>query len=379
MLNRSIFRGILAATAGLILLAGTEAFAGQEKERGPATQMTRGSESSARSSSPTPSRSSATSANPSTQSRGPRFSGSRDNPRSSSRRPQTSAAVSGNSSRSGGRGDHHGYDRHRGRSYHRGGSYYSHYSYYYPRSPFYWYGFYYPFYYGSYGFGYGVPYGHYDYYGPSSGRALGALDLDVRPEKAEVYIDGRFVGVADNFDGFPSYLWLEPGTYEVAFYKEGFETVSREVKVPPGSVIDFNDQLLPGNAVKPEPPPEPVRAAASADSDFERKAEEWRDRARDYKARKEAGEAEGSLDARGEPGRLFLVVRPGDASVYLDGRFLGTGDELARLHSGLIVDPGEHEIEIVRPGYASESKTFSVAAGQELDLVLRLEGGADGA
>lgn len=347
MATPTSLQGVLAAAATVILLAAPEALASQERQ-------------------------------------GPRTRGASENPRTAPQRPATATGVSGQ--HRGSRGDHragaHRGGDHRGhhdrRGYHRrhrGGShhYTSYHHSYYPRSPFYWYGYYYPFYYGHYAYGY-PHYGRYDRYRYSSGEALGALDLDVRPEKAEVYVDGRFVGVADNFDGFPSYLWLEPGTYEIAFYKEGYETVTRAVKVPPGTEIGFEDRMVAGTAVKPEAPPEPVAAASSRERDFDRKAEEWRVRAREYKARKEAAEGSDTLDARGEPGRLFLVVRPGDASVYLDGRFLGTGNELSRLHNGLIVDPGEHEIEVVRPGYGSETKTFSVDAGEELDLSLRLEG-----
>ena len=55
-------------------------------------------------------------------------------------------------------------------------------------------------------------------------------------------------------------------------------------------------------------------------------------------------------DVRSQPGVLMLHVEPNDASVYLDGRFIGTGEELSRLRSGLIVDVGSHRLEVVRPG-----------------------------
>ncbi len=396
MSNKLTVRGILASAAGLILLVAPEAFASQQRERGPATQMNRSSGNSSRHSAAPPVRSSNSGGASRVDRNGPRAGSSRDNPRSSYREPRASAGsrgphrAGGSSSASGGSGvsrDHRGHDRGHssyGGSYgdhyygYRGSHYGSHYgSYYYPRSPFYWYGFYYPFYYSHHA--YARPY--YDHYydrGYSSGQALGALDLDVRPEKAEVYVDGRFVGVADNFDGFPSYLWLDPGTYQIAFYKEGFETITREITLPSDAVVDFNDRLVRGTAIKPEPPPEEPAAetaAATPDRDWETKAEEWRERAREYMARKGEVDRTDTMDARGEPGRVFLIVRPGDASVYLDGRFLGTGDDLSGLHSGLMVDPGEHEIEVVRPGFASESKTFSVEAGEEIDLSLRLQGG----
>ena len=49
------------------------------------------------------------------------------------------------------------------------------------------------------------------------------------------------------------------------------------------------------------------------------------------------------------------------------------GRELARLRAGLIVDPGEHRIEVVRPGRESEEQTFSVRAGEEVRLDIELD------
>ncbi len=84
-------------------------------------------------------------------------------------------------------------------------------------------------------------------------------------------------------------------------------------------------------------------------------------------------EDEPYVDARAEPVRLRLTIRPADAAVYLDGRFIGAADELVGLSVGLIVDPGEHEIEVVRPGYASETTTFTAETGEEVELTVELE------
>ena len=64
---------------------------------------------------------------------------------------------------------------------------------------------------------------------------------------------------------------------------------------------------------------------------------------------------------------------PADASIYLDGRFLGTGEELARLHSSLLVDAGSHRLQVVRPGYESVEKEFVAVAGEVVELKLKLD------
>ena len=82
-------------------------------------------------------------------------------------------------------------------------------------------------------------------------------------------------------------------------------------------------------------------------------------------------EAQGAVDQRRAPGRVRLLVEPADAVVYLDGRLVGSCEELERLHNGLMVDAGEHSLEVVRPGYATAQRTFEV--GVDEDLTLRVD------
>lgn len=242
----------------------------------------------------------------------------------------------------------------------------------------------YPYWGARWGWGpYWSHYGPYGYYGPpvrvyyAAGEGLGGLDLDVRPEKAEIYLNGQRIGVADNYDGFPTYLWLEEGTYDVVIYAEGYETIARQYSVIPGIVIDVEDRMTPGEATRPEDLPATttanrdrrLRADRERAERLEREDERWRDRAEDYRRRK----GDDGWDARAEPSRLYLSVEPRDAAVYLDGRALGTGDELSRLHAGLLVDAGEHELEVVRPGYRSKTVDFDIEEAGELRLDVELE------
>ncbi len=120
---------------------------------------------------------------------------------------------------------------------------YGHYSYYGPYS-------YYGYPHRSYAHSYGYDDQSYEGIGPS--EVLGAFDLNVKPKDTQVYLDGRYVGVTDNFDGFPRYLWLKEGTYEVVFYNDGYRTVVRDLAIYPGVVIDVRERLMPGKSVSPK-------------------------------------------------------------------------------------------------------------------------------
>lgn len=207
----------------------------------------------------------------------------------------------------------------------------------------------------------------------------GAMDLDVRPEKAQIFLDGQYVGRADDYDGFPTYLWLEEGTYDVAFYHPGYETIFRQVTIYPGVVIDFEDRMRPGESIHPEDygPTSTRRRDARIQRNREKEAAarraEQRDRWDDVTygsppARAPSAESQAASPAPtgDKVGRLYVAVLPSDAAVYLDGHFLGTAGELGQLSAGLIVEPGEHVVELVRPGYATARQTITVPPGEKV-------------
>jgi hypothetical protein len=285
-----------------------------------------------------------------------------------------------------------------------GGHWHGHGGYYYPR----WYSYYGPGwwwapygYWGGWWLGdnywpydpyyYGYPYDRgRGYYGREGGA--GALDLDISPGRTQVYLDGQYIGTVDQYDGFPTYLWLEKGTYDIAFYLDGYTTLARQVSVYPGAVIDMEDRLVPGASVRPEDLASKSHERRDARERFERERreridrgedpydedEDWRDRVRrgreDRRDRGEEIEIEDDdEDGRTEQGRVRLEVEPDDASIYLDGQFVGTAQDLANLRRGLLVEPGKHNVAVVRPGRESVEREFEVESGEELELEIELE------
>jgi hypothetical protein len=247
-----------------------------------------------------------------------------------------------------------------------------------------------PYYYPSYRH---YPYGYgYDGYGYSRNQT-GALDLDVSPGRTHVFIDGEDLGAVDRYDGWPGYLWLPRGTYDVAFYLDGFKTVSRQITIYPGTVIDIDDRMEQGTSVRPqdlatkshERRDDRLRYERQRRDDLDRQGyrddddQEWRDRVRRDRDRDRSDDMKGDRRdddgsaVRDDRGSLRLDVDPDDASVYLDGRFIGTGSDLSMMQGGLSVAPGEHRLAIVRPGHKAEEQEFRVQAGQEIKLNIRLE------
>jgi hypothetical protein len=199
---------------------------------------------------------------------------------------------------------------------------------------------------------------------------IGGLDLNVKPKKTEVYVDGEFVGLAKDFDGYPGYLWLDKGCHEITLYRPGYQTWTQRFTVRTGLVIDVRVRMVEGEAVPPSPP---AAAAPVAGSDRDRATAERPPVSGKPEPPRVAEVPVGSeRDVRADPGRLELAVSPDDASIYLDGRFLGSGRELADLHAGLVVDPGSHRLEVVRPGFEARQVDFVVASGGSVSLEVDL-------
>jgi hypothetical protein len=288
----------------------------------------------------------------------------------------------------------------RGSRSHGGGYYGGYYSpYYYP----YGYGFWPGLFWWWWGDGYDYyPYPYYRgdsrYYGRGD---VGALDLDVYPGRTEVYVDGQPLGKVDAFDGWPRYLWLPKGTYDVVFYLDGYKTIARQITIYPGSVIDIDDRMEPGESVRPENLASKSHDRRDERLRYERERrdridrgergdddEDWRDRVRRERGAVRDRDRDDDDDAdvedidvqeqtRGREnsgkGRLRLDVEPEDASVYLDGRFVGTGADLSQMRNGLPVTPGDHRLAIVRPGRKAEERQFQVKPGEEVELDVELE------
>jgi len=188
---------------------------------------------------------------------------------------------------------------------------------------------------------------------------FGAIDLNIKPKKAQVYIDGRHLGRVGSFDGFPNFLWLADGAYELTIYLPGYENMVRQIEILPNQVIEVDGRLHRGVAVRPERP-----ADLPAEAPWESRP------ARTLES--ESPTASEANDLRAEPARLVLGILPQDASVYLDGRFLGSGRELSSLRAPLIIDAGSHLLQVVHPDYATQKREFEAEAGEELVIDVEL-------
>jgi hypothetical protein len=273
-------------------------------------------------------------------------------------------------------------------------------------------------------------YGNGGYYGGGGWRSsawasrFGRVKTGVEPDEAEVWLNGKYIGTADDFDGFPDYLYLEPGSYKLEFRLGGYETWASDANVRRGEAVRLDheltrekghgrlDSFLPPSKGVPDgryfdksgQPTRPVERrvrvtvrtsegeegpvgadekkprtdveAESRDEDDDEPADVDVDVDKSPAREREVVRETPREVAKDEPApraRLRWKVTPDDAAVWVDDKYLGTADELSARPRGTLMAPGKHTVTVVRPGYESRTVTVEAEAGEAVDVVVELE------
>jgi hypothetical protein len=118
-----------------------------------------------------------------------------------------------------------------------------------PCMPYYYGCFYYDPYWWDYYYGYGYSPGYYGSGGGgyvASGDAdydTGGLKLKVKPRDAQVYVDGYFSGVVDDFDGVLQKLKLRAGAHRVELRADGYQPSIFDVLIVAGETVTYRAEL----------------------------------------------------------------------------------------------------------------------------------------
>jgi hypothetical protein len=198
----------------------------------------------------------------------------------------------------------------------------------------------------------------------------------VAPRNTQVYVDGYFVGIADDFDGVFQRLRVAPGGHEIVLHLPGHRNATQSLYLQPGATYQLKHQMEPLPAGAPEEPlPRPNPAASRAarppdrtdDTEHEPDAREPeerryppRDPERRYPPREPVDRDERTRESRF--GSLAIRVQPPDAIVMIDGtEWRGAADDDGEI---LIQVPvGRHRIELRREGYEAYATEVDVRPG----------------
>jgi hypothetical protein len=250
--------------------------------------------------------------------------------------------------------------------------YYSPYSWYWGWGGYPWYP--YPYFYGPYGdpfwHGYG-PWGYryYDNYA--------SVRVQASPRDAQVYVDGYFVGIVDDFDGVLQRLRVPAGGHEITLHLNGYRNAGEKMYLQPQSTYRFRARLEPLPAGAPQEPPPAPNPDAVRSRDYEGPGSEREPAeeppgppSRRWPARQQAEEHQAARESAF--GTLAIRVQPADAEVLVDGTpWRGAADDEGAL--AIELPAGRHQIEIRREGFASFVTELDVRAGAATPLNVMLQ------
>ena len=238
----------------------------------------------------------------------------------------------------------------------------------------YWYPYPYPYAYPPYPY----PYQQGPYYG---GDPDSSIRVEVRPRDAQVYVDGYYVGVVDDFDGIFQRLHVPAGQHEIVLYLNGFRTVHQRLDLEPDATFKLRytmERLAPGETTEPVPPPaaEPPQAPATPPG----RVPVPRRGAPPFPPREPPQPPQPPRDAPVQAagfGTLSIRVQPSNADVWIDGEKWSGSD--GGEHLLVQVSEGLHRIEVRRDGYKRFSGEVEVRRGDTtpLNVSLSSEGGAN--
>jgi hypothetical protein len=221
--------------------------------------------------------------------------------------------------------------------------------------------------------------GYYGYRGYSDNGA--ELRLEVKPKEAQVYVDGYYAGVVDDFDGVFQRLHVSPGDHELVLYLNGYRTVKQNLHLGVNQDSRVKHQMVPVAAGETtEPPPQPIARAAEPDAgeyaaDPRRPAEPQRpaDPRRPGEPRRPAPppppDQEPAEQGQGF-GSLVVRVQPAGADILIDGERWQGPEGSERLVIQL--SEGSHKIEVRKEGYVPFSTTVRVRRGETAPINVSL-------
>ena len=72
---------------------------------------------------------------------------------------------------------------------------------------------------------------------PLENAPVGGVQLDIDPRRAQVFVDGTYAGLVEEFSGYFHHLELPAGPHDIAVVAPGYEPLSFQVIVSPGATL----------------------------------------------------------------------------------------------------------------------------------------------
>jgi hypothetical protein len=206
------------------------------------------------------------------------------------------------------------------------------------------------------------------YPGPPTQGAYPAdssMRLQVKPRDTQVFVDGYYAGIADDFDGAFQRLHLEAGQHSLQLFLPGHRLHIQDLYLQPGNTFTVRHTMEPlkNGEAEPERPTGAAPAARAAPGPVPPSLPP------SPPPSDAPPPPTGSRSSADAYGAVRIRVQPGHDLVLIDGERWngGSADEME-----VQLPPGRHTIEVRKDGYRDYLTEISVKAGEttKLDVAL---------
>ena len=204
---------------------------------------------------------------------------------------------------------------------------------------------------------YGYPGYRYGAYDPAA-----SLRIDVEPREAQVFVDGYYAGLVDEFDGIFQRLRVEPGGRTITLFLEGYRTEEQHLYLRPNTDQRIRLTMRPLAPGEQSVPPVPAAGGEEAD------AETFSDAPRALPPGASPRDAPDTRPRQAPDrfGTLSLRVQPASAEVFIDGeRWEGAADGGVFT---IALPEGRHRVEVRRAGMPTYAEDVLIRDGRTLRL-----------
>jgi len=208
------------------------------------------------------------------------------------------------------------------------------------------------------------------------------VKLEVKPNQAEVYVDGYYAGIVDDFDGTFQRLHVAPGQHELELFLDGYRPAKQQIYLTADKTVKVKytlEKLGAGEQAEPRPkppnpPPAPQGVAPNAPNPPpEAYPPQPAPRGRGGRPMPPQPPPPGP-DPRGAPqggyGSLAIRVQPSDAEISIDGEPWRAPGGQERLI--VEVAEGSHTVEVRKSGYRTYVTQIDVHGGATTPLNISL-------
>ena len=220
-----------------------------------------------------------------------------------------------------------------------------------------------------------------------------SVRLEVTPKEAQVFVDGYYAGIVDDFDGAFQRLHTPPGAHEIELYMDGYHVARQRVFLPVNDTFKIKYQMVKlAPSDQPEPRPQPIAPPTAAEGGNP-PPEGYAPQGGGYYPPQGYPPPQGQGQQAHQPGErrprhhssrrtrmraarmaaygtLSVRVQPGDAEVSIDGDQWRGPDQSDRLV--VQVAEGSHTVEIRKTGYRTYVTQVDIHHGATTPLNVSL-------